>query len=118
MKVTVCLSVVVLISCAIHRVFADLKKSSCCFSALIVRNVVVSAGRACAGGCPGQTGHQLAELREREAGHAGDVVGGARGRLWGRAKRVSAVRDGAVRALGRRRHTGGLRTPLRVPAGE
>lgn len=83
-----------------------------------MRHVFVSAGRACAGGRPGQTGHRLAELREREAGHAGDVVGGARGRLWGRAERVSAVRDGTERAVGRRRRAGGLRTSLRVPAGE
>lgn len=74
--------------------------------------VCVSAGHACAGGRAGQAGHQLAELREREAGHAGDVVGGACGRVGGGAQRVPALRDGAERSLGRRWHTEGLRSAL------
>lgn len=76
------------------------------------------AGHACAGGRPGQAGHQLAVQWEREAGHAGDVVGRTRGRFGGGARRVPAVRDGAGRSVGRQRHPGGLHTPLRVPAGE
>lgn len=78
----------------------------------------VAAGHACPGGCPGQAGHQLAEWREREAGHAGDVMGGTRRCLGGGAKWVSAVCDGTARAMGRHWHTGGLHTALRVSTGE
>lgn len=81
---------------------ADIRKSSCCTTdgVTCMHLSCDSAGHAGSGGRPGQAGHQLAELREREAGHAGDVVGRTRGRLGGRTKRVSAVRDGTERAVG------------------